>query len=98
MQIHLSEKEMSGIKSIASSRGISQGDVIRLAIDQYLEKKDEIKKMSILDKIAGIWSDRYGLPSFSESRAGWRKRTRRMGKQDENKNATIVERSSRIED
>lgn len=84
MQLYLSEKEMSGIKSIASLRGISQTDVIRLAIDQYLEKKGEIKKVSIFDKIAGIWSDRYD-PDFSESRAGWRKRTRRMGIRGENK-------------
>ena len=73
-QIYLTEEEKHGLASIASSQGVSQSDLIRQAIDELLARIGEIDKTSILEEIAGIWSDRKDLPEIRSLRTGWRKR------------------------
>lgn len=74
-QIYLTEEEKSGIESITSAKGISQSEFIRQAIDKSLLETVTIDKSVILDKIAGIWSDRGDIPDIRELRNSWRRRT-----------------------
>ena len=73
-QVYLTEEEKSSLESVALSQGVSQSDLIRKAIDELLAKTVQVDKASILDEIAGIWSDRKDVPDIRELRTGWRKR------------------------
>jgi hypothetical protein len=73
-QIYLTKEEKSSLESSALSRGISQSDLIRQAIDELLAKTGGIDKVAILDEIAGIWSQRNDIPNIRDMRTGWRKR------------------------
>jgi Arc/MetJ-type ribon-helix-helix transcriptional regulator len=76
-QVYLTEEEKSSLESIALSQGVSQSDLIRQAVDQLLAKTGQIDKVSILDEIAGIWSDRKDVPDIRELRTNWRRRPTR---------------------
>jgi hypothetical protein len=76
-QVYLTEKEKSNLESVALSQGVSQSDLIRQAIDELLAKTGQIDKGSILDEIAGIWSDRKDVPDIRELRTNWRRRPTR---------------------
>ena len=76
-QVYLTEEEKSNLESVALSQGVSQSDLIRQAVDELLAKTGQIDKVSILDEIAGIWSDRQDVPYIRELRTGWRRRPAR---------------------
>lgn len=74
-QVYLTEEEKSSLESTALSRGISQSDLIRQAIDELLAKSGGVDKVAILDEIAGIWSERNDIPDIRDMRTGWRNRS-----------------------
>jgi Arc/MetJ-type ribon-helix-helix transcriptional regulator len=76
-QVYLTEEEKSSLESAAVSHGISQSDLIRQAIDELLAKTGQIDKVSILDEIAGIWSERNDIADIRDLRTGWRRRPAR---------------------
>lgn len=73
-QVYLTEEEKKGLESIASSKGVSQSDLIRQAIDDLLARTGNINKSEILDEIAGIWANRKRVPNIRRLRTGWRRR------------------------
>ena len=73
-QVYLTEEEKSSLESAALSQGVSQSDLIRQAIDELLAKTGQIDKVSILDEVAGIWSDRNDIADIRDLRTGWRRR------------------------
>ncbi len=73
-QVYLTEEEKKGLESVAISKGISQSDLIRQAIDDLLARTGNINKDEILDEIAGIWSNRKEIPDIRDLRTGWRRR------------------------
>lgn len=73
-QVYLTEEEKSSIESAALSQGVSQSDLIRRAIDELMARTIVVDKVSILDEIAGIWSERNDIPDLRDLRAGWRRR------------------------
>jgi hypothetical protein len=76
-QVYLTKEEKSNLESVALSQGVSQSDLIRQAIDELLAKTGQIDKASIIDEIAGIWSDKKDIPDIRELRTGWRSRPAR---------------------
>ena len=74
-QIYLTEKEKKGIESITLAKGISQSEFIRQAIDNSLMQAVPIDKSTILEEIAGIWSDRNDIPDIRKLRTAWNRRT-----------------------
>jgi hypothetical protein len=76
-QVYLTEKEKSSLESVALQKGVSQSDLIRQAIDELLGKTGVIDKTSIIDGVAGIWSERKDLVDLRDLRAGWRRRPER---------------------
>ena len=73
-QVYLTKDEKKGLETIASSKGVSQSDLIRQAIDDLLARTGNINKNEILDEIAGIWKNREQTPNIRRLRTGWRRR------------------------
>ena len=73
-QIYITEQEKKGLESIAALRKVSQSNLIRQAIDDLLAKSTDGDRTSVLDEIAGIWSDRNDIVNVRDLRAGWRQR------------------------
>jgi len=74
-QVYLTEEEKNGIESVTLTKGISQSEFIRQAIDKSLLDAINIDKPTILDEIAGIWADRENIPDIRKLRTAWRRRT-----------------------
>ncbi|MGE5340853.1 MAG: CopG family transcriptional regulator [Candidatus Omnitrophota bacterium] len=53
---------------MAKQKGKKKSQLIREAINNFLEKNDAYKRQMILDRVAGIWKDRKDLPDFSALR------------------------------
>lgn len=73
-QVYLTKEEKKGLESVAISKGVSQSDLIRQAIDDLLARAGNLNKDEILDEIAGIWSNKKEIPNIRDLRIGWRRR------------------------
>jgi hypothetical protein len=69
-QIYLTEAEHSGILELAKLTHKRQSELIRLAIDEYLTRKNPEEKLAKIRKAKGIWKDRSDM-EFSEIRANF---------------------------
>lgn len=76
-QIYLTDEEKRGLEAAAASRGVSQSDLIRQAIDDLLARVGATDRSDILDEIAGVWRGRTDTPDVRALRSGWRGRSAR---------------------
>ena len=67
-QIYLTEQEQKALKAIAERVGQSQSEVIRKAVDQYIEQYQDGNRLEFLRQGRGIWSERKDLPDFGAVR------------------------------
>ena len=74
-QIYLTDEEVSGISALAAISGKKQSELIREAIDSYLDSKASDARLSALRACAGIWKDRADLPDFEALRATFNRST-----------------------
>lgn len=70
-QIYLTEQEREGLDAVARSTGMKQSELIREAVDRFLDVTMGKRHAAILDEAAGMWKDRGGLPDFAASRRSW---------------------------
>ena len=70
-QIYLTERERIGLQKAAHNTGKKQSELIRDAIDQFLEQTTSAWKNTILKEAAGIWQDHTELPDFAAERKTW---------------------------
>ena len=70
-QIYLTEGQRAEIAAIASESGKRQSEVIREAVDRFIEQKSRGRREEILRETAGIWRDRTDLPDLDALRSGW---------------------------
>lgn len=70
-QIYLSERQMRAIRSLAVRGGLKQSEVIRRALDEYLDAQRESHRSAATKAACGMWKDRTDLPDFRELRRGW---------------------------
>lgn len=70
-QIYLTEPERRGINAIAKSSGKKQSEIIRQAVDQFLDYSLGSQRSEILSAAAGIWKDRHDLPDPGSIRESW---------------------------
>jgi hypothetical protein len=70
-QIYLTEKERSGIDQMATATGKKQSEVIREAVDRYLDLAAGARRDDVLREAAGLWKDRRDLPDFVAHRRSW---------------------------
>lgn len=70
-QIYLTEAERSGLESVSKATGKKQSELIREALDRYLELAVGGRRDAILRDAAGMWRDRTDLPDFRATRRSW---------------------------
>jgi hypothetical protein len=70
-QIYLTEEERDGLGAIAKSTGRKQSELIREAVDRFLDQSKGPRREAILNEAAGMWKDRSDLPDFRAARRSW---------------------------
>ena len=70
-QIYLTENQRAEIAAIASQSGKRQSEIIREAVDRFIEQKSRGRREAILREAAGLWRDRTDLPDLDALRRGW---------------------------
>lgn len=67
-QIYLTEKEQAALRNLARQTGKKQSELIRRAIDDFIEKFEPRDRLAALEQAWGIWKDRDDLPDFEALR------------------------------
>ncbi|MBA2663394.1 MAG: CopG family transcriptional regulator [Bradymonadaceae bacterium] len=70
-QVYLTTDEKKSLEELAERTGRSQSELIREAIDSYLEATATTRRPRQLEQAFGIWSDREELPDLRELRSEW---------------------------
>lgn len=70
-QIYLTKQQRDELAAIAKASGKKQSELIREAVDGFIERKSLHRREEVLQKVAGLWKDRSDLPDFSATRAEW---------------------------
>ena len=70
-QIYLTSRQLAELAAIARSGGMNRSELIRQAVDQFLEKYGRDRRQTVLRAAAGIWQDRTDLPSQRAVRDSW---------------------------
>lgn len=70
-QIYLTEDQRAEIAEIASRSGRRQSEVIREALDRFLEQTGRDRRKAVLREAAGIWRNRSDLPDLTALRREW---------------------------
>ncbi len=69
-QIYLTEEECRYLKVLVERTGRTQSEVIREAIDSYVEKNSGKNRLEMLRCGRGLWKSRNDLPDFKMIRKG----------------------------
>lgn len=56
-QIYLTEREHSALRNISPFLRKSQSEIIRIAIDDFVDRHDNERKKALLLEAAGKWKD-----------------------------------------
>ena len=70
-QIYLTDKQRSELAIIAKNTGKKQSEIIREAVDRFIEQGSQSRKKLAFQKAAGIWRDRTDLPDLRAMRSEW---------------------------
>ncbi len=70
-QIYLTEQERLGLDRVALSTGKKQSELIREAVDRFLEQMSSEWRNDVLKEAAGLWRNREDLPDFEAERLSW---------------------------
>ena len=63
-QIYITDKERASLQNIAKQTGSSQSELIRQAIDGFLNQFTQPDRKELLQQAKGIWEHRKDLPDF----------------------------------
>lgn len=70
-QIYLTDQQRAELSAISKTLGKKQSELIREAIDRYIDQASDKWRKSVLQEAAGIWKDRTDLPDFTKIRIEW---------------------------
>ncbi len=70
-QIYLTERQRTELATISNSLGKKQSELIREAVDRFIDQAVLSRKDAVLREAAGIWKDRTDLPDFTATRTEW---------------------------
>lgn len=68
MQIYLTEKQRAALRNLARQTGKKQSELIRRAIDDFIDRYQPRDRLAIMEQAWGIWKDRDDLPDFQALR------------------------------
>ena len=63
-QIYLTERQRDELAAIAKTAGKKQSELIREAVDRYIDQSSRSRREAVLREAAGIWKSRNDLPDF----------------------------------
>lgn len=67
-QIYLTEEERGSLSALAKATGKKQAELIREAVDQFVELASGNRREAVVNHAAGIWRERKDLPDFAKIR------------------------------
>jgi Arc/MetJ-type ribon-helix-helix transcriptional regulator len=67
-QIYLSESQRRALSSLARRLGRTRSDVIRTALDRFLQAHTPSERLDLLRQARGLWKSRRDLPDFRRLR------------------------------
>ena len=70
-QIYLTEHQREELAVIARNTSRRQSELIREAVDRFIEDTSRHRREQVLNEAAGIWKSRTDLPDYETVRAGW---------------------------
>ncbi len=70
-QIYLTEHQRDELASIARRGSRRQSELIREAIDDFIERRSRRRQETILREAAGIWRGRPDLLDYEAIRTDW---------------------------
>ncbi len=70
-QIYLTEQERDALGQLAADTGRPQSELIRDAVDRFISLSSKAHREAVLERTAGLWKDRAGLPDFAALRRQW---------------------------
>ena len=70
-QIYLTERQRDEVAAIARTAGKKQSELIREAVDRFIDQSGRSRREAVLREAAGMWKNRKDLPDFKTTRAEW---------------------------
>ncbi|MEI6670330.1 MAG: ribbon-helix-helix protein, CopG family [Acidobacteriota bacterium] len=70
-QIYLTEEERVGLDAVAKMTDRKQSEIIREAVDRFLDLARGDRRTTILDEAAGMWKNRRHVPDVETTRRSW---------------------------
>ncbi|MBI9083753.1 MAG: ribbon-helix-helix domain-containing protein [Desulfobacterales bacterium] len=70
-QIYLTDRQRAELASISKALKIKQSELIREAVDRFIDQAGQHRREIVLREAAGIWKDREDLPDFKAMRNEW---------------------------
>lgn len=70
-QIYLTDREQTAVKSLARRLGKTQSEVIRTAVDRFIDRESTASRLDLIRSASGLWSDRRDLPDADALRSEW---------------------------
>ena len=70
-QIYLTENQRDELSVIAKTIGKKQSELIREAVDQFIDQAGVGHRELILREAAGLWKNRKDLPDFKSIHGEW---------------------------
>lgn len=67
-QIYLTEEENSAIARLSKSHKRGKSEVIRQAIDEFIQRRDGAGRLKALRVARGMWADHSALPDLRKMR------------------------------
>ncbi len=70
-QVYLTNRQRSDLTLISKNKGKKQSELIREAIDRFIEQASQQHRETILNEASGIWKNRTDIPDFEKNRSNW---------------------------
>lgn len=70
-QIYLTEKQRNELIAMSRRQGKRQSELIREAVDRFLESSSSRRRQDAVCAAAGMWKNRDDIPDFGAVRAEW---------------------------
>ena len=70
-QIYLTEEERKELDAMAKTTGRKQSELIREAVDRFLDLSKDSRREAVLNDAAGMWKNRSDLPDSVAARHSW---------------------------